>query len=60
MVNGNKQTICWHVDGCKLSHRYKRVNDRFILVLREEYKSIFEDGSRQMTEIRGKIKITVV
>ena len=35
MVNGNQQTICWHVDDCKLIHRYKRVNDRFILVLKE-------------------------
>ena len=33
MVNGKQQTICWHVDDCKLSHRDKRVNGRFILVL---------------------------
>ena len=45
MVNGNQQKICWHVDDCKLSHRDKRVTARIILVLKEEYKSIFKDGS---------------
>ena len=55
MVNGNQQTVCWHVDDCKLSHRDKRVNNRFNLGLKEEYKSIFEDGSGQMTVCRGKV-----
>ena len=34
-VNGNQQTIRWHVDDCKFSHRDKRVNVRFILVIKE-------------------------
>ena len=55
MVNGKQQTIFWHVDNCKLSHRDKRVNNRFILVLKEEHESIFEDGFRQMTVSRRKI-----
>ena len=55
MVNGKQQTICWHVDDYKLNHIYKRVNSRFIIVLKEEYKSIFDDGSGQMTVSRGKI-----
>ena len=55
MVNGKQQTICWHVDDCKLSHRDKRVNGRFILVLKEEYKCIFKDGSGQMTVSCRKI-----
>ena len=43
------------MEDCKLSHRDKRVNVRFILVLKEEYKSIFEDGSGQMTVCCGKV-----
>ena len=31
------------------------MNDRFILVLKEEYESIFEYCSRQMTVSRGRI-----
>ena len=54
MVNRKYQTMCWHVDDFKLSHRDKRVNDRFILVLKEEYERIFEDGSGQMTVCRVK------
>ena len=33
MVNGKWQTICWYVDDCKLIHRDKRVDGRFILSL---------------------------
>ena len=57
-VNGKQQTICWHVDDCKLSHRDKRVNGRFILVLKEEYKSIFKDGSGQSHITRRSSDLT--
>ena len=43
------------MNDCKLSHRDKKMNDRFILGFKEEYESIFEDGSGQMTGSRGKI-----
>ena len=56
MANGKQQTIFWHVDDCNLSHRYKRANDRFILVLKKEYESIFEDDPGQMTVCRGKVR----
>ena len=36
MMNGKQQTIFWNVDDCKLSHINKRLNGRFILVLKEE------------------------
>jgi hypothetical protein len=49
MVNEKQQTICWHVDDCKLSHVDPKVQDKFIQVLRDEYESIFEDGSGKMT-----------
>jgi hypothetical protein len=54
MVNGKQQTILWHVDDCKLSHMETKVNDEFIEILREEYESIFEDGSGKMIVNRGK------
>jgi hypothetical protein len=48
-------TICFHVDDCKLSHRKTKVMDSMIEYLRQEYESIFEGGSREMTVSRGKI-----
>ena len=54
MVDGKQQTVVWHVDDCKLSHVDPKANDAFIEVLRDEYESIFEDGSGKMTVSRGK------
>ena len=54
MVDGKQRTICWHVDDCKLSHVDKKVNTKFIDVLRNEYETIFEDGSGKMKISRGK------
>ena len=53
VAHGKQQTICWHVDDCKLSG-VKSANDEFIEVLRSEYENIFEDGSGKMTVSRGK------
>ena len=55
MINGKQMTICFHVDDCKLSHRKSRVMDDMIQWLRQEYESIFEDGSGKMTVSRGKV-----
>ena len=38
-----------------MSHRRSKVNDRMIKWLRQEYESIFEDGSGKMTASRGKV-----
>jgi hypothetical protein len=54
-VNGSQMTICFHVDDCKLSHKNKRSNDRMIKWLKQEYESIFEDGSGEMAISRGKV-----
>jgi hypothetical protein len=48
-------TITFHVDDCKLSHEEPKEMDNMIAWLREEYKSIFEDGSGKMTVSRGKV-----
>ena len=55
MIEGEQMTICFHVDDCKLSHRKPKVMDRMIEYLRQEYESIFEDGSGKMTVSRGKV-----
>jgi hypothetical protein len=55
MIHGDHMTICFHVDACKLSHRKTKVMDSMIEYLRQEYESIFEDGSGVMTVSRGKI-----
>jgi hypothetical protein len=55
IIEGEKITICFHIDDCKLSHRKKTFMDRMIGYLQQEYESIFEDGSGAMTVSRGKI-----
>jgi hypothetical protein len=55
IIEGKQMTICFDVDDCKLSHRKNKVMDTMIEYLREEYESIFEDGTGAMTVSRGKI-----
>ena len=56
MIDGKQMTILFHVeDDCKLSHCKRKVNDRMIEYLREEYENIFEDGSGKMTVSRDKV-----
>jgi hypothetical protein len=55
IIEGKQMTICFHVGDCKLSHRKKKVIDTMIEYLREDYESIFEDGTGAMTVSRGKI-----
>ena len=54
-IKGAQMTICFHVDDCKLSHKSTKVMDDMIKWLRQEYKSIFEDGSGKMAMSRGKV-----
>ena len=53
-IDKNQQTIFWHVDDCKISHVNPKVNKKLIKSLKQEYKSIFEDGTVEMTVNRGK------
>jgi hypothetical protein len=55
MIEEKQMMICFHVDDCKLSHRTPKVMDQMIGWLCREYKSIFEDGSGEMTVSRGKV-----
>jgi len=54
-VKGKQMTVCFHVDDCKLSHESPQVIDETISWLKDEYESIFEDGSGAMTVHRGKV-----
>ena len=44
-----------HVDDLKASHVMTKVMDRIIQYLRQEYESIFEDGTGEMVVSRGKV-----
>jgi hypothetical protein len=55
IVNGKQQTICFHVDDCKVSHIDPKVNDELEAELRKEYAYIMEDGSGKMKVHRGKV-----
>jgi hypothetical protein len=55
VVKGKQCTICFHVDDCKISHVSPKVIDDMIAWLRQEYESIFTDGSGKMKVARGKV-----
>ena len=55
MIKGKQSTICFHVDDCKISHKSAKVNDDTISWLRQDYESIFTDGSGEMKVARGKV-----
>ena len=59
IIDGKQCTICFHVDDCKISHVKSSVNDDIIAWLRQEYKSIFTDGSGRMKVARGRVHIYV-
>ncbi len=54
-IKGKQCTICFHVDDCKISHSSKEVVSEIIEWLRNDYESVFEDGSGKMKVSRGKI-----
>jgi hypothetical protein len=54
IIEGEQMTICFYADDCKLSHRKKKVMDRMIGYLKQEYESIFKDGSGAITVSQGK------
>jgi hypothetical protein len=41
-------TICFHVDDCKILHLDPKVVDHTIAWLRDEYESVFINGSSMM------------
>ena len=59
IIDGKQCTICFHVDDCKIPHVKSKVNDDMIAWLRQEYKSIFMDGSGKMKAARGRVLIYI-
>ena len=55
MINGKQMSICYHVYDCKLRYHRRKFKDQMIKWLRQEYESIFEDGSGNMMVIWGKV-----
>ena len=53
-VDGKQQTVCCHMDNCKISHVDYKVNDELIDILRQEYERIFNDVTGKITVHRGK------
>ena len=53
IVNRKQLTIVFHVDDCKLSHVESNILDDTIEWLRQDYESIFKDGSEKMKVSRG-------
>ncbi len=55
VIVGKQMTICFHVDNCKISHLDPKVVDYTIAWLRDEYESVFTDGSgmRKRPEARS-------
>ena len=54
-IKGKQMTICFHVDDCKILHVYTKVVNHTIDWLREEYESVFTDGSGKMKVARAKV-----
>ena len=55
IVNDKQQTICFHMDDCKLIHQNSKMTDEFINTLRDEYNSVFEDGPGKMKMNQVKV-----
>ena len=54
-IKGKQMTICFNVDNNKILHANTKVVDYTIAWLREEYESVFTDGSSKMKVARGKV-----
>ncbi len=50
-VDDTQMTICFHMDDCKIESPHNMID-----WLQQEYESIFEDGSGQMTVSRGRVQ----
>ena len=37
LVNGGQNTVCWHVDDLKISHRDKAIVSEFAMALADEF-----------------------
>ncbi len=54
VVKGKPVTICFHIDGCKISYESSTFIDKTIAWLGTKYERFFKDGLGQMKVHRGK------
>ena len=54
-IKGKQMTICFHVEDNKILHVNTKVVDYTIAWLREDYESVFADGSGKMKLAQGKV-----
>ncbi len=54
-IVGKQMTICFHVNDCKILHLDPKVVDYTIAWLRDEYESVFTNGSGMMKMAQGKV-----
>ncbi len=55
MIEKKQITICFHVDNCKVLHKLAQIVNQAIKWLRQDYESIFKDGSGTMVVHRGLV-----
>jgi hypothetical protein len=55
VIVAKQMTICFHVDDCKILHLDPKDVDYTIAWLRNEYESVFTDGSGMMKKAQGKV-----
>ncbi len=54
-IKGKQITICFHVDNCKISHVREKVVYYTVAWLRDEYESIFTNGTGKTKVAQGKV-----
>ena len=54
-IKGKQMTICFYVENNKILYVNTKVVDYTIAWLREEYESVFTDGSGKMKVAQGKV-----
>ena len=55
IIKDSQINVCFHIDYCKLSHNIPEVVGKKATWLKQEYETIFEYGSGEMTIHQGKV-----
>ena len=55
IIKGSQMNVCFHIDDCKLIHKSLKVVGNAITWFKQEYESIFQDGSVEITFHQVKV-----
>ena len=55
IIKVSHMTVCFHVDYCNLIHKRPKLLGKTIIWIKQEYESIFEDGSGSITFQQCKV-----